>query len=179
MQVQRPSVRWKSVEVALQLGIAEFVAFLKPSVGVRVLLDCVVGEMDVRIRHFVEVEEVAGSPHVSFLIPVSLSLVVMVSDHHIGSDVKLSAVVKQRSDQVLLDDDRAFFLLLDALAHTLTDVLQLVCAFYPVASVAELPWFEDPIVWLFLLFLLVEVRGHSVVLWVEQAVIDDEGKRHH
>ena len=59
MQVQRPSVGRQSVEVALQLRIAELVSFFEPSVGVGVLLDCVVGEVDVRICHFVEVEEVA------------------------------------------------------------------------------------------------------------------------
>lgn len=58
------------------------------------LLDCVVGEVDVRIRHFVEVEEVARCPDVALLVPVSLGLVVMVGYHHIGSDVEFPTVVK-------------------------------------------------------------------------------------
>lgn len=121
------------------------------------LLDCVVGEVDVRIRHFVEVEEVARCPDVALLVPVSLSLVVMVGDHHIGSDVEFPTVVKQRLDQVLLDDDRSFLLLLDAFADPLSDVLQFIGALYAVASVAEFTRFEDPVIWFFLLFLLVEV----------------------
>lgn len=87
------------------------------------LLDCVVGEVDVGICHFVEVEEVTRCPDVPLLIPVSLGLVIMIGDHHIGSDVELPTVVKQRSDQVFLDDDRPFLLLLHAFADPLSDVL--------------------------------------------------------
>jgi hypothetical protein len=31
----------------------------------------------------------------------------------------------------------------------------------------------------FELFLFIEVCGHSVVLWIQQSVIDDEGQWHH
>ena len=86
------------------------------------LLYCVVGEMDVGVSHFVEVEEVARRPDVSLLVPVCFGLIVVVGDHHVGSDVEFPAVVKQRPNQVLLDDDRSFLLLLDAFAHPLPDV---------------------------------------------------------
>ncbi len=74
------------------------------------------------------------------MIPVSFGLAIMVSNHHIGSNVEFPPIVKERTNDVLLHDNRSFLFLFCAFTYTLSNVLQLACAFDSVTSIAELSW---------------------------------------
>ena len=76
-----------------------------------------------------------GSPYIPVLIPIGLSLSIMIGDYHIGSNVKLAAIVQQRSVHVLLDYYRSFLLFFHAFVYTFTDVLEFIRALDAITSI--------------------------------------------
>jgi hypothetical protein len=57
------------------------------------LLNCIIGEMDIRIK-FIQTEEMRRCAHIPLLIPVSFGLTVMAGQQHIGSNIKFTAIVE-------------------------------------------------------------------------------------
>lgn len=134
------------IKVALKLLVADFVALLVLAILLRVLLDGVVGEMDVEIGALFEAELGGGSSDVALGVPVGLKDAVEGGQKHIVADIELPPLVQQRLLHVLLQDEGpqgAIAVLLSGLQPQ-PDVLQSMADGYAVASVAVLPRLHDP-----------------------------------
>jgi len=108
--------------------------------------------MDVRIG-IIEIKESRRGSYITILVPISLSFRVVASDHQIGSEVKLPAVVEQRSCYVLLDDQGSFFILPGTFGYSFLDILQLIGAFDAITSVGKLSRLDNPKIIFFVFFL--------------------------
>ena len=137
-------------------------------------MDGIVGEVDVGVG-IVEAEEGGGGADVALLVPECLGLSVVAGHEHVGSEVELPAVVEEGPCDVLLDYKGSSFSLFRHLHHSFLYVVYFVGALYAVASVAELPRFEDPECVFLLLFSLVVVVSYLYQGWVFEALADDEG----
>lgn len=62
----------------------------------------------------------------------------MRSYEHVGSEVKLSAIIEERLCDILLYDDRPIFILSAALGHSFLDIIKFISALDPISTVAEL-----------------------------------------
>ena len=182
LQIEIFANRVRSVQVPLELMEGEFVGWLVLAVSARFLLDRIVGEVDVGVSDFREVEGVAGCPDVPLLIPVGLGFPVVDSQQHEHSDVELPMVVEQWVRDVQLQDQGSFLALLlipiSAGHDSLFDVVEVLRAGDALSSIRELPWLHDPTVrQLFLLPVFVE-GDELFVLLVENAFADVEGDGH-
>lgn len=50
--------------------------------------------MDIVIGQLAQVESIAGSSNVPFLVPIPLELAVVARDQHVSSNIKLTVVVE-------------------------------------------------------------------------------------
>ena len=86
----------------------------------------------------------------------------MASDHHVGTEVKLSAVVEERPSNVLLHNQRALPVLFNAFYNSALYVLELIHALYSITSVGKLSRFQYPKVIFFAFLYLVKIACHSL-----------------
>jgi hypothetical protein len=80
------------IEVVLVLRIRYFIVGLVLAIFGVLLLDGVVGQMDLWLE-VVDVEEVGGCPYVTFLVPVCSGHSIEVGDQHVVPDVEFAVEV--------------------------------------------------------------------------------------
>lgn len=149
-----PSLR-QHVQVALELVVGDLVEGFELTIVRVVLLDCVVGKVNVGLKGIVG-EGVGGCADVALFVPVGAGDSVEVGDEEIVSNVELALIVKEGSVDVLLHDVGLRAILeLSRLSLALLDevvqLIDLVDHHDPIAPVAVLPRLHDPDVPLFAL----------------------------
>ena len=92
------------VELALKVIYRQFVTTFEATVVLRVLLHCIVRQMNVPAVEVADVERFARSPEVAVAVHVPFQHAIDRSQHGKGSDVKLATVYEKRSVNVLLHD---------------------------------------------------------------------------
>ena len=91
------------VEVALEVGVADFVGGLVFAVVFVVFLHGIVGEVDEFIVEVLHIELLAGGADVTVLVPVALEMPVETGHYHVSAYVELAFLVEEWV-YVLLDD---------------------------------------------------------------------------
>jgi len=143
----------ESVQVVLKLGIRQFVCRLVLAIIWKVLLNRIIGQMDLRIK-VVNVEVVRRGSNVALFVPVGSGYSIEVGDKHVVSDIELPFVVKKRSVNVHLDYI-CLFILFDlllfgisvgflALFDDTVQLINLVDNCYSSALVWVFTRFDDP-----------------------------------
>ena len=97
-----PTLR-KGSQVFIELIIGNFVAFFILPILLAMFLDCVVGEVDIRVVVFIRVLE-GSSSNVSIFIEVSLNPSQCGTDHNEMPNIELPALIQKRFLYVFLDD---------------------------------------------------------------------------
>lgn len=80
-------------EVALELAVAKLVGLFVLAVGLAVLLNGVVGEVDFAVLCVVQVEQLRTCSDVALLVPVGTHTPPKASDQQVVPDIELSPVV--------------------------------------------------------------------------------------
>lgn len=134
------------VEVLLEFFVAQLVAVFVLAVAVRELLDCVVRQVDVLVRHVLERELFARSPDVSVFVPVASDVAVDRRHERKSADVELAFVDQQRVFDVFLHDVASSFaaVQLDVVVDKMHDLLETVAHVDAVASVCVFSGLDDP-----------------------------------
>ena len=133
------------IQVLLELGVGDLVRRLILAIIGSVLLDRIVGQVDLPLE-VVDVELVGGSADVPFLEPVRLEDPVDLADHHVVPDIELPLLIQEGPINIQLYYEG---LLAPIIMHFLrfydrVELVYLIDHSDAVASVGELPWFDDP-----------------------------------
>lgn len=79
----------------MKLVVGQFVACLILPIVLAVLLDRIVCEVNVDVFKVLKGKELGASPQIALGVPVGFEISVHNCYHHVVSDVKFSAVVKE------------------------------------------------------------------------------------
>lgn len=129
----------ESINVPLQIGIAQFIAWFIFAIVIGVFLNGVVCEVYKGVRDRLKFPEIARSAYVSILIPVSPEFGIIDCNEDESSYIELPAVVEQRLGYVLLDDQRLTFPQLPETRHSGLHLLYLGGTADSLSSVRKLP----------------------------------------
>lgn len=81
------------VKILLKLGIGYFIGRLKASIVRRILLDSIIGQVNLPLE-VLYVKLVPTGPDIAFLEPVTLHDTMNVSDSHVVADVEFAFLVE-------------------------------------------------------------------------------------
>lgn len=83
----------------MKLSIGYLVCWLVLAVVWRVLLDSIIGEMDLSFE-VVDIKLITGSAYVSLFEPIGLKDSVYLADHHVVSDIEFPLLIEERSVEI-------------------------------------------------------------------------------
>lgn len=69
-----------SIQIVLEISKTQFIARLKPTVLLALLLDTIICQMDVEVVQVVEIELIATGPEVAFVVEVAFDKAIDRSD---------------------------------------------------------------------------------------------------
>jgi hypothetical protein len=132
------------IKVLLKLKVAEFVAALKLTVIIKLLLDSIIGEVHVSVGNILQCEFLATGSHVTLIVPISLQVAIYGAHEREHSDVELSILVQQGLLDVLLDDVAPLAPVNYGVANQSLDVVELLAHLNAAPSIGVLAGLDDP-----------------------------------
>ena len=128
----------------LELGVAQLVAGLELSVVIKLLLDCIVGQVHIPIRHVLQREFTAGGTQVAFAVPVALQVTIYATHEGETTDVEFPVFVQERLLDVLLYNIASSIAINISVLHQAFDMLKIFTDLNATASVCVLARLDDP-----------------------------------
>lgn len=168
-----------TLKISLNITIRKFVSHLILSIRIRILLDCIICQMDLSVLNICQIPNITWSPNITLLIPISLNFTIHNSYHHVSSDIKLTAIIKQQICNVTLKDDTfrskgslwffgIFFWY--ACLNPFSNMFNFICALNAIASVRKLARLHDPIVDDFVFLSTLELLNEFFILIIPQSI---------
>ena len=93
-----------SLEVLLEIRKTHLVAVLILPIVLRMLLNCIVSQVDILVIEVIDIELLATGADISILIKVPFELSIQRSKQSIAAEVKFAIVNQQWIVNILLDD---------------------------------------------------------------------------
>ena len=133
------------VQVFLEINIGELVSTFEAAVVVRLLLNCVIGQMDEPVLYIFQRKLLGRCAHIPLVVPVALKITVTRGDQNVAPDVEFAPLKEQRLFNVLLNYVTSLGSTVgDSVANDFLDLLQILAHVDPASSVGVLSRLHDP-----------------------------------